>query len=363
MPINPLLLDYWFLVPTLSLACEALRWLSKSLLGSLQEEKHWIHVDETPRVGGICIFLALIASSFLFWNRTVFEYQIIGYFVALTPIFLIGFIEDLVGGVSALLRLLSSSFFVIIICCFAFSFFDVLEQNQSSLFLITFLFVCLCAAGVGLIHGTNLIDGLNGLAVFWGIGAVIVMWVCVLDSPIYSPIEKELISEIITIFCFCVTGFFFVNFPFGRVFLGDAGAYLIGFSVFLLGAVLIMHSTESEVILKIGAAWSYPLMEMGWTVVRRAFINKSSLFSADNAHLHSLIYTNIQRRFSALSDRSANNCASLVTFLFVIQITFWVSLMLPADFWSACIVWLLCPASYITVYFFAAYHVVNSDTR
>jgi hypothetical protein len=28
-----------------------------------------------------------------------------------------------------------------------------------------FLFVCLCVTGVGLIHGTNVIDGLNGLAV------------------------------------------------------------------------------------------------------------------------------------------------------------------------------------------------------
>lgn len=363
MPINPLLLDYWFLVPTLSLACEALRWLSKSLLGSLQDEKHWIHVDETPRVGGICIFLALLVSSLLFLDMTVPENQMLVYFVALIPIFAIGFIEDIVGGVSALTRLVFSSFFVILACGFIFYSHGISGQNQNFFFLMPFLFVCLCATGVGLIHGTNLIDGLNGLAVLWGIGAAIAIWVCVLNSPSCSPAEKGFISKIIIIFCLCLIGFFFVNFPFGRVFLGDSGAYLIGFSVFVLGAIMIMRSPDSQTILKISAAWSYPLMEMGWTVVRRAFINKSSLFSADNAHLHSLIYTNIQRRFSALSDRSANNCASLVTFLFVIQITFWVSLMLPADFWSACIVWLLCPASYITVYFFAAYHVVNSDTR
>jgi UDP-GlcNAc:undecaprenyl-phosphate/decaprenyl-phosphate GlcNAc-1-phosphate transferase len=363
MLINSILLDYWFLAPTVSLACEALRWLSKSLLGILQEERHWIHVDETPRVGGICIFLALLVSSLLSLDMTVPENQMLVYFVALIPIFATGFIEDIVGGVSALTRLIFTSSFVTVACGFIFYSHGISEQNHSFFFLMPFLFVCLCLTGVGLIHGTNLIDGLNGLAVFWGIGAAIAIWVCVLNSPSYSPAEKEFVSKITVIFCLCLIGFFFVNFPFGRVFLGDSGAYLIGSSVFVLGAILIMRSPDSQTILKISAACSYPLMELGWTVSRRALIDKKSLFSADNAHLHSFIYANIKRRFSALSVRSANNCASIVTFLFVMQITFWVSVMLPADFWAACLVWLFCPASYVMVYFLAVYRGVSSDTR
>lgn len=363
MLVISLLLDYWFLALTVSIACEALRWLSKSPVRGLHNEKHWIHIDKTPRLGGICIFLALFIGYLLFWDRHVPENHITAYFVAIIPIFAIGFIEDIFGGVSALTRLLFSSFVIIIACGISFYFYGISGQSQSPFFLMAFLFVCLCATGVGLIHGTNLIDGLNGLAVLWGIGAAITMWVCVLNLNIFSPGEKEFILKFITIFCLCLTGFFFVNFPFGRVFLGDSGAYLIGFIVFVLGVIVIMHSPDSQTMLKIGAACSYPLMEMGWTVVRRGVINKKSLFSADNAHLHSLIYMSIQRYFSALSVRSANNIASIVTFLFVIQTTFWVSVMLPEDFLSACLVWLFCPASYLTAYFFVSYHGVSSDTR
>ena len=359
MLINSILSDYLFLAPTVTLACEALRWLSKLRLGRGKYEKHWVHVDKTPRIGGLCIFLTLFFGSLSFWGRAAPENHIPGYFIALIPIFAIGLIEDIVGGVSALTRLLFSSFIVIVACGFSVYFYGVAEQAQNLFFLMPFLLVCICLAGVGLIHGTNLIDGLNGLAVFWGIGAVIVMWVYVLNSNVFSAAEKELISKMVIIFCLCLTGFFFTNFPSGRVFLGDSGAYLIGFSVFVLGAILITRSPDSQTILKISAACSYPLMELGWSVTRRALINKKSLFFADNAHLHSFIYTNIQRRFSALSVRSANNCASIVTFLFVIQITFWVSIMLPADFWLACLVWLLCPLSYLIVYFFAFRRVVN----
>ena len=112
MLIDSILLDYWFLAPAVSLFCEAVRWLSKSLLGSLKEERHWVHVDETPRVGGICIFLALLVSSISFLDMTVPENQMLVYFVALIPIFAIGFIEDIAGGVSALTRLVFSSFVV-----------------------------------------------------------------------------------------------------------------------------------------------------------------------------------------------------------------------------------------------------------
>ena len=363
MLINSILLDYWFLAPTATLACEALRWLSKLRLGRGKYEKHWVHVNNTPRIGGICIFLTFFLGSLTFWGKVAPENHIPGYFIALIPIFAIGLVEDIVGGVSALTRLLFSSFIVIAAIGFSFYFYGISGQSQSLFFLMPFLFVCLCVAGVGLIHGTNLIDGLNGLAVFWGIGAVIVMLDYVLSSPVFSAAEKELISKIVVIFCLCLTGFFFANFPTGRVFLGDAGAYLIGFSVFVLGVILIMRSPDSQTILKISAACSYPLMEVGWSVTRRVLINKKSPFFADNAHLHSFIYANIQRRFSALSVRSANNCASVFTFLFVIQITFWVSVMLPTNFWLACLVWLFCPISYLIAYFLAFYRVVNLDTR
>ena len=363
MFIKSIFLNYLWLVPAVIIACESLRWLVKSRFGQLQNDNHWVHADETPRIGGLCIFLALLVGCLVFRDGAIFENQMFGYFMALALIFAIGCVEDIFGGVSALVRLLCSSIVVIVACGHSLYLDGISLQNESLFHLMPVLFLCLCATGVGLIHGTNLIDGLNGLVVFWGIGAVIVMWVCMSNSPLFSQADKELVFGYCTIFCLCITGFFFVNFPLGRVFLGDAGAYLVGFYVFVLAAFLMTRSPDSQTVLKIGAACSYPLMELGWTIMRRALINKKSVFSPDNAHLHSLIYTNIQRRFPTLSLISANNYASVVTFLLGIQITFCVSVMLPADFWPALLVWLLCPASYITVYVIASYHSASSDTK
>ena len=80
------------------IACESLRWLVKSRFGQLQNDNHWVHADETPRIGGLCIFLALLVGCLVFRDGAIFENQMFGYFMALALIFAIGCVEDIFEG-------------------------------------------------------------------------------------------------------------------------------------------------------------------------------------------------------------------------------------------------------------------------
>ena len=363
MVFEAVIKKYWLLAPLVALGCEALRKSNNSLLARSKDNAHWIHVGDTPRVGGICIFLALFSSVLMAWDISASSHQILGYFIAVVPIFAIGLIEDIVGGISAIARLIFSVTVVVSAC--ALGMFLHINLGQSQIFypLIPLFFVLFCLAAVGMIHGTNLIDGLNGLATLWAIGALIALCFCMLNSPFFSLAEKEILTIFVTIFCLCLVGFLSVNYPFGRVFLGDSGAYLIGFAVFILSALLIIRSPDILTLLKVSAAASYPLMEIGWTISRRFFTKNLSIFSADNAHLHSLVYQTIDSRSSGLSVKEKNNYASLIAFLSVVQVSLWISITLPTNVILASVLWLLCPLSYGVAYYIASCHSISSNAK
>ena len=363
MLIKQIILDHWLWMPFVSLTCEALRWAAPSPLKKSSVRNHWIHTDRTPRLGGVCIFFTLFCAVISLWDGITDQHLALTIFAATVPIFMIGFVEDVFPGGSAVTRLLLSSFVVTSSCCFIFYFHYVIGVNEVSFYSALLVFIFLCLSGVSLTHGANLIDGSNGLCVFWGLGAIFVLWICLFQSSFFTFTDKEVLFSFIAVFCFCLTGFLFVNFPYGRVFLGDSGAYLIGFFVFSLGAVLIIRSPDIHTMMRVSAAFSYPIMEVGCTVLRRVLIAKSPIFCPDNGHLHSLLHKNIRGTFAHISRRSTNNYASVLILFFVIVISMAVSVFLPADPLMSAIVWMLCPASYLMVYGFAFFGVANADAK
>ncbi|MHA3916423.1 hypothetical protein [Halovulum sp. GXIMD14793] len=86
-----------------------------------------------------------------------------------------------------------------------------------------------------------------------------------------------------------VAGFLVINFPLGRIFLGDGGAYLLGFA---LGVVAVMLPLRNPEI----SSWTsllllaYPLTEAWVSMFRRHVLHRRNISSADSAHLHSLVY-------------------------------------------------------------------------
>ena len=98
-----------------------------------------------------------------------------------------------------------------------------------SISLISFLFTVF--ALVGLSNAINIIDGFNGLAS--GVSIMILLAITYVANNVGDFLVRDL--SIMTIFA--LLGFFILNFPFGKIFLGDGGAYFIGFWIGVLTLV------------------------------------------------------------------------------------------------------------------------------
>ena len=101
-----------------------------------------------------------------------------------------------------------------------------------------------------------------------------------------------------------VLGFFVWNFPAGLVFLGDGGAYFLGFYVAELAILLLFRNPDVSPMFPL-LLCIYPVFETLFSIYRRKWLRGVPVGMPDGAHLHSLIY----RRFLrwAAGDRSARS--------------------------------------------------------
>jgi UDP-N-acetylmuramyl pentapeptide phosphotransferase/UDP-N-acetylglucosamine-1-phosphate transferase len=99
------------------------------------------------------------------------------------------------------------------------------------------------------------------------------------------------------------------NYPHGRVFLGDAGAYFIGFVYAQLSIQLVARNDGVAAWFVIMLA-AYPIVETLFSMYRRKVVRRAASMAPDALHLHSLIYRRhalrIERRQPRRSRSRAN---------------------------------------------------------
>ena len=250
-----------------------------------------MHHHDVSRLGGVgvilglwvCVILAFPgessasgpAMSPLFWLL-----------IAGAPVFLIGFAEDITGRMPPSLRMLA-----IITSVFAAS--NLLDAVLHLPFLtsgilalaLSLAFTCLCVAGVT--NAFNIIDGLNGLAAGIGIIAMAALgWLAHSLGDIY-------LVHLCWTTGMVILGFMLVNYPFGKIFLGDAGAYLIGFLGAEISVLMVVRHPEVSWFFPV-AVLIYPVTEVLFSMYRRRGKNRKAQH-ADALHLHSLVHKRMNR--------------------------------------------------------------------
>ena len=252
-----------------------------------------LHANPTPRVGGLGIFISLLGADLMLSDSPVG--QMLTYMlIAGLPAFLAGFAEDLLkrGGVKE--RLLATLASALIACwLFDLSLTRVNVPGLDFLLLFAPLSVAFTVLGVaGVSNAINIIDGVNGLA-----SGTVIICATVLAFIAHGAGDAHLVG-ICLVLIFVSLGFSLLNFPFGKIFLGDGGAYLLGF---MLGWIAVLLPTRNPEV----SAWSsllacaYPIIEVLFSVFRRVTRN-TPFGESDRLHLHSLIRSRyIQKRWSA----------------------------------------------------------------
>ncbi len=132
---------------------------------------------------------------------------------------------------------------------------------------------------VGCTNAFNLIDGMDGLAAGVGLVATVTMLIAALT-------QGNLPLALATMpLAGCLLGFLPYNFNGASVFLGDGGSLLIGF---LLGCYGALWSEKSVTLVALTVpllAVSIPLLDVLLSIVRR-YLRNRPIFEADRGHIH-----------------------------------------------------------------------------
>lgn len=248
-----------------------------------------VHAHEVARIGGLSIFLATAISAAISAYRVPpMAPLVLGLMLCASIAFVGGIVEDYTGQVSAMRRLFLTMAAALCALLLLDAKVDRIDMPFGTIPIewiwLSLPFTVLAVAGIA--NAVNIIDGFNGLA-----GMVVV---CMLISLAYVALRVGDTFVLVTalIVAGATVGFLIWNYPVGLIFLGDGGAYFIGFMLGELALLLVMRnpgvSTWYAALLLI-----YPAFETIFSAYRRMFIRGKSPAMPDGIHLHSLIFRRI----------------------------------------------------------------------
>lgn len=250
-----------------------------------------LHSAPVPRIGGVGIFLgALCGALLLRWRDAGIGNASLLLVACGLPTFASGLTEDLTKtqsprrrlvftAVSAALAILAVDSLIVRT---AIPGLDWIVNFPIGASVVTVFVV------TGVANSLNIIDGLNGLAsmcamlilvsigyVAFQVGDTTVLWLAVAGAG-------------------AVFGFFVWNFPLGLIFLGDGGAYFVGFYVSEL-AILLLHRNPDVSPMFPLLVCIYPVFETVFSMYRRVMLRGQSPGEPDGIHLHTLVYRRVMR--------------------------------------------------------------------
>ncbi len=257
----------------------------------IPDGKRKLHSSAIPRTGGAAIFAVFMLLTFVLCRSDGETLHVVlGCFF----LFTLGFVDDIFS--------LPASFkFAVQTLCAAVAVAEGIRLQDTPLIISVFYIVAVTNA-----H--NLTDGIDGLAL--GVSAVesiAIAAVCIANA---TASEGQTLLPLPTLLlCGCCMGMLPYNFAPASVFIGDGGAYLLGYAL----SALFLSELSSFVAEAVPAAmflmFAYPLTDTAYSLVRRMFI-RGNPFAPDRRHIHHLLSDRfgVRRTFFLLTATQAICC-------------------------------------------------------
>ena len=241
-----------------------------------------VHKNEVSRLGGLFIYIFFVS---LVWLELIQQKIFVNIIISALPLVLIALKEDVFHNTSPRSRLI-----LMVISCFIFFFLNPIDfplidfpffGNLISLYPIGIIFFTFSLLVV--MNGMNLIDGMNGLFGYTALSQLV--------SVIFlSNYVNDFDVMIICIFLSLpLIIFILFNYPFGKIFAGDLGAYFYGFANSIMVIYFFGKNDNLLTWLAVIIVF-YPSIELLFSFVRKKLIENKSPLMPDANHLHSLIF-------------------------------------------------------------------------
>ncbi len=269
-------------------------WLSHDHdLGGVQK----VHHTAVPRIGGFAVVGGILAATAVFWKfwpGILSPSQVFSVFMLLlaaSPAIIAGMTEDMTKTVSVRARLIATIGSAVLASVILGATVIKLDIWGVDMLLnipaIALVVTAIVVAGGA--NAINIIDGFNGLA-----GSVIMIMSLALGALGWQ-VGDNMVAVLGLLGAGTALGFLLVNFPRGKLFLGDGGAYFLGFWV-AETAVLLLARNPTVNAWQVLSICAYPVIEVLFSIYRRRVVKKVSPGAPDALHLHTLVYRRVVRK-------------------------------------------------------------------
>jgi UDP-GlcNAc:undecaprenyl-phosphate/decaprenyl-phosphate GlcNAc-1-phosphate transferase len=248
------------------------------ILGVVDEpgETRRIHLRPVPRLGGIAIFLGIFVPALAFLALDgPYRGILLGGAVATT----LGVIDDFrglpwwgkLGGQGAAAAIAIG--FGVQIDRFTFPVLGVHDLPDWVGVPATFVWI------VAIMNMVNFLDGMDGLAA--GICAIAGSTFAIIALSLGKP-QAAILSAIVAGACF---GFLRHNFYPARIFMGDSGALLLGFTLATLSIQGLLKTAATVALFFPLLVLAVPIIDTAFVIAKRLKYRRP-LYAADRTHLH-----------------------------------------------------------------------------
>ena len=307
------------------------------------------HAMPVPRVGGLGMFtgLACCVGVAALAKHPDWKFGAL-LLVCGLPAFLAGLVEDLTKRVSPGKRLLATAVSAALGIWLAGATITKTDIPGLDLLVSTALgaWIATVFTVAGVANSVNIIDGFNGLSSMC-VSLMLLVFAYVAYQVGDIPLALWALAGV-----GAALGFFVWNFPGGLIFLGDGGAYFLGFYLAEIGILLIARNPEVSPLFPLMVC-IYPVFETIFSIYRRKIVRDVPPGLPDGIHLHSLIYRRLMRWAIGARDARALTRRNSMTAPYLWMLC--VSSLVPAlAFWDstpligACM--LLFALTYIALY-------------
>jgi UDP-GlcNAc:undecaprenyl-phosphate/decaprenyl-phosphate GlcNAc-1-phosphate transferase len=252
------------------------------------------HAEPTPRIGGLGIFAGLLVAAWvapmLGFDVPQVENNFSTLFLAATPAFLGGIVEDITKDAGVMQRLILTMISGAIGAWLLGAVLNHLGVPvlDHALQWLPFAIVFTVFAVGGVANSINIIDGYNGLAS--GFATIVLLAI----AFVAAQVNDHLILIVSVSTAGAMLGFLSLNWPKGKIFMGDGGAYLLGFILAELSVLLICRNPSVSPwfpLLLLG----YPVFETLFSIYRRKWLHQTTTGHPDALHFHQLLFKWIMR--------------------------------------------------------------------